>query len=306
MRPATLITLVFVVFGFAANAQLTVLPQFGLENTRTKIFYNNSNSFAPLGAQSSSAMGIRADYKFKKLHGPFLGFSTSRSIAALDFSETATGTKFHQTTVGDYQIRIEGGYQYSTRPIYFNKKKVAEAKKASSIQYTRIYSYSSRCGRTYIKEQTKPVQPAQSKDKGWSMSIQPSLGAAFIPSVPDNLISKEINGQPGYQYNAGNWSTAILAGAGFEFGKNDVRKFVLSLQYIKGMGNLNNTVVKNTSAAKETVTTLSSDVSGWNIKAGIPITFAKKKPVVKVVAPAKPLYERKGCERYSRCGRVSI
>src|SRR5690348_6482540 len=114
MRRATLNIFVFVVFGFAANAQLTVLPQIGLENTRTKIFYNNLKSFAPLGAQSSAAMGVRVDYTFNKQHSPFLALSTSRSIAELNFSENANGTTFYQHTVGDYQLRIEGGYQYST------------------------------------------------------------------------------------------------------------------------------------------------------------------------------------------------
>jgi hypothetical protein len=305
MRPATLYILLFVVSGFAANAQLTILPQIGFENTRTNVLYNNLKSFAPLGAQSTPGLGVRLDYKFKQQHGPYLGISTSRSIAAFHFAETATGTAFYTTSIGYYQMRFEGGYQYSTKPIYFNKKKLTESRKPS-IQYTKIYTYRSGCGgRTYIREKVAPVQSSQPKDKGWHMSVQPSLGAALIPSVPGDIAVKQIAGQPAYRYNAGNFSTAMLAGAGFEFGKNDVRKFVVTVQYLKGIGNLNNTVVHNISGAKETITTLNSEVSGFNVKAGIPITIAKKKPVVKEV-PQKPVERKKNCERYSRCGKISI
>ena len=78
MRPVTLL-LLFVVSGFAANAQFTLTPQMGVENPLTKMTYNGGSSFTPLQCQLAPRLALRADYRTKQGHGAFLGIASSRS-----------------------------------------------------------------------------------------------------------------------------------------------------------------------------------------------------------------------------------
>src|SRR5215217_3307480 len=94
-------------FGCAANAQFTVLPQLGLENSRTSVAFNNEPSFAPLGSKLSPQAAIRLDYAFKKLHGPFIGLATSRSIVNYQFSKPENGTAEYNASRGNTQLRLE-------------------------------------------------------------------------------------------------------------------------------------------------------------------------------------------------------
>jgi hypothetical protein len=80
MRPVISTLLLFLVFGYVTHAQLSIVPQIGMENTRTSVSYNDQNAFVPLGGQLSPQLALRMDYKFKQQHGPFLGVSTSRSV----------------------------------------------------------------------------------------------------------------------------------------------------------------------------------------------------------------------------------
>src|SRR4051812_20092618 len=110
MRPA-LTSLMLIVFGSAVNAQFSILPQAGFENSRSNIWYNNQNAFSPLGSQPSFHAGIRADYLFKQLHGPFLGISTDRSITSFNFSDPETGMNTYTASAGDLRLRLEAGYK---------------------------------------------------------------------------------------------------------------------------------------------------------------------------------------------------
>ena len=116
MRPATLLCL-FVLFGYAANAQFTILPQLGFENSRTSVEFNELSSFSPLGAKLLPQAGIRLDYKSKQGHGPSVGIATSRSVVKFNFSDPETGMNTYTAAKGNTQLRIEGGYQVSTKPI---------------------------------------------------------------------------------------------------------------------------------------------------------------------------------------------
>ena len=83
-----------------------------------------------------------------------------------------------------------------------------------------------------------------------------------MPSVSNGLSSKMQSGQTRYEYTAGDWRTALLAGAGFEFGKGNARLFTVSLNYFKGLGNLDDESMTTTNGTKTTTTTLSSKDSG--------------------------------------------
>src|SRR5687767_14489346 len=184
MRTA-MITGLVAVFGYAASAQFSLLPQVGFENSRTNISYNNLNDFSPLGVKFSPQASLRMDYKFKKGHGPFLGVSSSRSLVSFSFSDPDNGMNIFNATTGDMQLRLEGGYQYSSKPIYFNKNKSQRSSVSSKSSYyktsgqkkscgteytsrsssscgkTKIESYSSRCGSS-----NKIKQTMAKKEKG--------------------------------------------------------------------------------------------------------------------------------------------
>jgi hypothetical protein len=298
MRTA-MITGLAAVLGYAASAQFSLLPQVGFENSRTNISYNNLSDFSPLGVKFSPQASLRLDYKFKKGHGPFVGISSSRSLVSFSFSDPENGMNIFSATTGDMQLRLEGGYQYSSKPIYFNKNKSQRSSaskssyyrtsgekkscgneyasrssscgKTKTESYSRTESYSSRCGSS-----NKVKQTIAKKEKGGWMRIQPSLGIGYIPFVKTDVVTKTQGGLTTYQYNAGNWNTALVTGAGFEFGKNNQRLFTVSINYFNAIGNLDKQMLTTVSNSKTSVTYLQSDVSGWNMKVGIPFTLSKR------------------------------
>jgi hypothetical protein len=320
MRPLTFTFLFIFLVSFNASAQLSITPQVGLENTKTTVYYNDLTGYVPLAGQVSPQLALRAEYKFKQQHGPFIGVSTSRSLVSYQFDDPEKGMKIYKATAGDMQLRLEGGYQFSSRPFYFTKSSSKKSPAASAVKaspyksynraYGGYYSSKSQCGRSYSKARhdqpsgAAATQASKTKEKGWYMAIQPLIGAAVIPSVNGNLQSKSGVNAPTYLYNAGNWNSALITGAGFEFGQNVQKKFVITVQYLKGLGNLDQTHFTSVSGAKQTTTSLNSDVSAWSVRAGIPIALTKKKPAVKQVVIEQPRKTEKKCGEYKRCGRV--
>lgn len=307
MKPTILFSLGFVALGFIADAQqITFMPQAGIQSSRTAIQYNNGPSFLPSGGQLSPFMGARFDYKSKKGHGAFIGVASNRSIVSYDFPNPETGMKVYQANAGNFKMALQGGYQFSTKPMYFKKPVAAKSSKAISENYSgNHYGERSRCGgygghcsrsNNSVASQNRVVPTS---DKGWYMSVQPSIGAAFIPSVGESVSMKTAGSQPMYSYKAGNYSAGIVSGVGFEFGKNDQRRITFSLNYLKGIANLGNEKFVSSSEIKPAVTNLKSTSSGWTLSAGIPITLNKKKQAVKQVAPPPPQFHHSE----GRCGR---
>src|SRR6476659_7570146 len=108
MRTATLITIVFVAMSYATTAQkLTLLPQAGIENSRTTVQYNGLASFLPAGEVLSPYLGVRMDYTFKQGHGLFAGIATSHSVVSFNFSDLETGMKAYHASPGDMKLRFE-------------------------------------------------------------------------------------------------------------------------------------------------------------------------------------------------------
>ncbi len=318
MKKSTSALLFCVVLVYAANAQkFTLLPQVGLETSKSLLQYNSLPSFAPKAVQLSPRLGMRMDYAFKKIGGPYLGVSTSRSSVAVNFSSPESGMNVTNVSTGAMQLRLEGGYQISSKPIYLNKSGAAKktaalmAQRAAAIAAAqkKAASSRSRCGgycsryrsETYINSLSKlaaPITPV----KGWYVSIQPSVGLAYIPFLKSSVSTQMQDSKTGINYVAGNMSSAFVAGTGFEFGENTDKKFNVSVQYIKGIGNLDTRSVSTISGSKSTTTMLGSSVSGWNVSLGIPISLSKKKAVVK---PMTVIQERKIIQpqQRSKCGQ---
>lgn len=326
MRTAVLTGLV-VVFGYAATAQFSLLPQVGFENSKVNLQYDDLN-FSPLGVKFSPVVSLRADYKFKKGHGPYFSVSTSRTGVDYSFTNPETGSTSYVATYGGMQFRLEGGYQHSFKPLYFNNNRskkstgASKAKSPSAVKTKQVttsnqqYYVKKSCGgklvvvKTNVNTSNANVNKCGSKVKQsiakkkvnnslW-MRFQPSLGMGFVPGTGSSLISKAQGGQTTYQYSAGDWSTAVFAGAGFEFGRKKQRLFTVSANYFRGIGNLDQQTLTTVSGTKTTVTHLESAASGWNVKIGIPFTLARK-PAEK----PKETKEKKECIPYKiqyKCG----
>ena len=209
------------------------------------------------------------------------------------------------------QVRLEGGYQYSSKPIFF--KGSGQSSKSSTTktsgEKSSCHAYRSCCMRSSAsyhcsgsKSKTSNTKPSPSKNKGGWMKIQPSIGVAFIPWVQDNVVSKTGNGQTAYEYAAGNWTNAVIAGTGFEFGRNKTRLFTVSINYFKGIGNLNTQTIESVSGSKVVTTTLKSAASGWNMRVGIPFTLGAKNNSSKTKSSQ---HKTGGCSQYRTIYRCS-
>jgi hypothetical protein len=305
MRRAVLV-LAFAGCVCAAKSQLTILPQVGLENPSTKISYNNLPYFSPVD-QLQPQFGVRANYKFKGGFGPFFGLATSRSGVNYKFTDPDNGMTSYSASLGKTQLQLQGGLQYSTKPIFFKQRSSTPSAKSTGNEkmsschnfYSSCTRYSSGCCKKSASE-----QKTKSQKQSWSMLIQPSAGIAYVPSSKSGVTTETLGGQPSYTYNAGNMKTALLTGVGFEFAKNKTRLFTLSVNYFKGLSN-NQATFTTESAAKTTTTMLNSKVSGWNASIGIPIGFSKKSSSTHK-AEHKSTYD---CQQYRmehryRCGKV--
>jgi len=309
MRTATLITIVFVAMSYATTAQkLTLLPQTGIENSRTTVQYNRFGSFLPTGEVLSPYIGVRMDYKFKQGHGAFVGIATSHSVVSFNFSDLQTGMNIYSASSGDMKLRFEGGYQFSTRHIYFNRSGSA----SNSAKFQRQTNVIKKgCGGSLVKyncrkSADKVMSYAETKNKGWYMSIQPSLGVALAPFGKPTISTSTEASKINYGYKAGNWNTALITGVGFEFGKNGDRMFTISINYLKGIGNLNTRTFTSTTDNKTISATLKSATSSWNITAGIPITLTKNKTSLKQKAAEKSNELHWKCGQYKlRCQKRS-
>ena len=289
-------------------------PNAGFENSKTKIQYNDLPSFAPAGVVTSAQFGLQLNYKIKSGHGIFLGAASSRSIVPYSFSDPETGMTNYTTTNGDMQLRFETGYQFTSKPLFFKKSGKGSANVTQNKTTERkscCYAYRSHCmknsstaGRSATTE-TKQ-QPQKSNSSGW-VRLQPSAAFAFIPGTPTDVITKTVNGQPAYEYRAGNWSTAVMTGMAFEFGKNKTSLFTVGVNYFKGIGNLNTQTISTVTASKTLTTQLSSEVSGWNMRIGIPFALGAKKTAAHKQTENKTYQQKRSCSQYRtiyRCNKT--
>jgi hypothetical protein len=298
MRPATLFLCLFVVSGFAANAQFTLSPQFGVEDPTTKVSYNNGSYFVPLQSQLAPRLAMKLDYKFKQGHGVFLGLATSRSAVEYSFTSPENGMTQYTAMVGDMQLRFEGGYQFNTKPIYFKKQSTSSA--TTTAKPTAPTPTYSRCG-GYVHhccDRNKAAQQPKG-NQSWFVRIQPSVGMAFVPAGRSTVESDVKSGQPTYTYQAGSYSTALITGAGFEFGAAKKRFFTININYFKALSNQSSTLVTQV-GGKDVTTNLNSKVGGWNASLGIPISLNKTK--TQVAKPRPEVYQHHGCGSYYRSG----
>jgi hypothetical protein len=278
----------FIVSAFAMTAQkLSLTPQVGFENSRTSVNYNELESFAPLGGEFDPQVSLRLDYKFKQGFGPYIGASTSRSAVLYGFNDIENGMNSYVATKANMQLRMEAGYQYTTKPIFFNNSKQSTSTTTSKANSSGKSScggyYRSNCSRSYYsrwshcQSNNTTAKKVENKNKGGWVRLQPSMGVGYIAAPKQDVVTKTQGGQTAYEYRAGNWNTALLAGMGFEFGRNKQRLLNVSINYFKGLGNMEQQTISSESGIKTNYATLESKASGWNMRIGIPFTLAENR-----------------------------
>ncbi len=318
MRTA-LTLLSFAVLVNAAQAQkFSFIPQVGFENSKTIIRYNDLPGFSPAGVVFSPQAVMHFTYKSKPGHGAFLGVASSRTTVPFQFTDPETGMNNYKTISGDMQWRVEGGYQFSSKPVYFKKpgnktkkpaeNKIAQKKPCGSNSYRSYYS-KNKIAEARPGANDKIKQGMTRSNKGSWVRWQPSVGLGYIPSVKTDVMQRMQGGQTHYEYRAGNWNTALIAGMGFEFGKNENRLFNVSFNYLKGLGNLDKQYISKTTGTKTLTAQINSEVSGWNMRIGVPFsTRAKKPPVREVQKEQKVQSPKTSCGQYRimyRCNKIN-
>jgi len=292
------ITLLFLLVSCVTNAQFSIQPQIGLENSRTTIQSNEFTCFAPMGVEFAPRLALRMNYKSKSGHGAFFGLATSSQAVELKFTDPQAVKTTYTASGKELQLGLEGGYQFSTKPISLGKavsanrsvQKYGEGEKRNCVTKASCgqKSTTSHCNKTFDKITTT--------NKGLFMRIIPNIGIAFKPSGASEIETETKGGQTTYEYKAST-NTAFIAGTALEFGSRDQSRFVVSINYLKSLGNSEETI--NTIANGKTVaTSFRSKASSFNISLGLPINLAKNKSAS----------QKKQCQRsnQSRCGQYRI
>lgn len=296
MRHSVLAMLGLALLAQTANSQLTLTPKLGIENSRTQVSIDGNDFIKPVSMQLTPQAGIRLDYKFKKGHGVFAGISTSNTGVEYNFTNPEASLSNYFASRSSTRVRLEGGYQFNTKPVFFKNsnasKKKTETKSGSRSESNMKQGCGSYSSRSSCCERLKAEKSKQlAKAKAMSVRFQPQIGMAYIPS-PKNDFSEKIQGaQTTYTYNAGNWSTALIGGMGFEFAKGKTKLFQVNLQYLKGIGNMSNELLKTESSGKSVETYYASRASSWNLSFGFPVSFAKN------TAAKKHREQKSGCQQ---------
>jgi hypothetical protein len=288
MKPAALMLFLLCGITTTALAQLSFLPQLGFENSKTLMQVDNGSSFSPAGINANFRANLRIDYKFKQGFGPYVSIGTAPGTIAYSFSEAANNFK---AVTNSQQLRLEGGYQYTSKPIQFKKPSKQETTKTTT-QYTEVRR---KCGSYYYYHKQSTATAKQKQNNSLALRLQPSVGLAFLPSAQSNL---KMDGSD-YVYNAGNYKTALVSGMGFEFDKGKQRLFTLSVFYSRGLGSLKEEVPPYAND-KIGNTLLNSSGSSWGMTVGVPFSFAKAKKIAAIPQRTKT-YQHRSEYRY-RCG----
>jgi hypothetical protein len=282
MRKAALAGLVFVACGFATSAQLSITPKVGFEQSFTSVQYNNMAAFSPMNPAFSPQAAVRMDYLFKKIHGPFVEIATNRSLVTYQFTNPETGNQQFTASQGNWQLRYEAGYQVSSKSFQMGKAKMPAKPSTAGLSPCAAARAMHNYYRSVEDAARRPMM---------NVSIQPYAGMAFIPNPQTTLSTINKSAGTVYQYNAGNWNTAFISGLNFAFAKGNEKKFVVSLQYLKGIGNMGNNTLVNVSDNKQIITHLASMASAWSFSVGVPINLTKAKAAVQPIktAAAQPM-----------------
>ena len=232
---------------FAAAQQLTFTPQVGFQSSNTKVSFNNSPFYTP-DRNGTAFAGFRLSYQSKKGHGPYLGFGLGTSTNTYILSDP-NFIRFSSAGMTDI-FRLEGGYQWSSKPIYFK----------------RIWDNG-----------ISREEFASLKKKGWHVRLQPYIGMAMQFRNGSTATDKFTTPDGSITNYYGRRGLAITTGLNLEFGKNGKRKFTLSINYVHGLRTMQSTYIQRNYNGIDYSTQLYNRSSGFTITLGIPLTLWSKK-----------------------------
>lgn len=279
----------------ALRAQFSLLPYAGFERSRTTLHYSDLSSASVNGNLKA---GLKMDYRLKGGHGPFINLTTSP--APVSFAFDNAGSLLNSFQQSGLRFRLEGGYQYSSRPIQLGKKSAASGQTVAATPAINTYQKQS-CGSTAYRSycgEKKSLSKTASPNRALNMRLQPSLALAYIPSAT-TTVKRTVDG---FEYAAGTWKTALVPAMGFEFANGRQRLFTLTAFYTRPLGQKTETVT-TVKEGKIMATSFQPKASSWGLTLGIPFGFAKTKTSK---ATNKVKTERKSCSGmyYKRCMRL--
>lgn len=275
--------------GTALHAQLSFLPYAGMEQSRNTVGYGNG-----LSAQDINGFfkgGLRTDYRLKGGHTPFVNVTTNPSQASFAFGKDGSLLNVYQGS--GLQLRLEAGYQYSSKPIQLGKK--SSPKNTTTYTNSQSSPQKKSCGSSYYRSSCgskKTMASNSPENKNWNMRLQPSVALAYLPAT-EQQVASTVNG---FTYTPG-WKTALVPAMGFEFAKGSQRLFTLGLFYTSPIGQKEEAV--STLLESKTVTTnLQPSTASWGVTLGIPFSLAKSSSSSAKPKAVQPTTEKRGCSRY--------
>ncbi|MBB1283445.1 hypothetical protein HRH25_03590 [Flavisolibacter sp. BT320] len=294
MKPTLLIGCVLLA-GTAAHAQFSLLPYAGFEQSNNSLRYGSGYSATAVNGNLKA--GLRADYRLKGGHSPFVNITTSPAPVSFRFDRAGTLLNAANAVRGNLQLRLETGYLYNSKPIALGKKKVASLPSQEDVTVTRIrksscgsYTYKSYCG-----SKTKTIQSAPAKGP-LNMRLQPALALAYLPSA-EQTIKPAANG---FEYTAGTWKTALVPSLGFAFAKGDKPLFTVTAFYTRALGQQEELALTQVES-KIIQTPLQQRTATWGLSLGLPIGFAKQKAASVQTVTERKVYRKTS---YKRCVRM--
>jgi hypothetical protein len=226
-------------FSFSASAQkLVLMPQIG-----TQTFYNDVSNFSydqryNKNSILSPTAGGRLMYFSRRGHGPYIGYYVGdMTVRSYDGQVRASS--------GVSLRRLEAGYQWITKPLYFKN--------------------------TWNNGISKEAFEAMPK-KGLAVQLQPSIGL-FYTKTPTLGAGNYTIGSTTYSDFLYKPNFGINAGLGFAFSANNKQLFTLSANYSKGFGQL----YSNSFSKGGGTSYLKSNGSGWHFSFGVPISLFGRK-----------------------------
>ena len=294
MKPAALTGLLLVCV-VSANAQFRLLPQIGYDYSRTPVQINGQPSFTPFCGVGSMKANLQLDYRFKSGHGAFVSVGTSPAVVSISFENASTAATNYKESTGSLQWRFEGGYMFESKPIKLGTAKSASAKSPEAAAPAPEYNCHSYCHHSCGGQAKKSSTPSNT-----TLRLQPSIGLAYVPNTTQDFTSDGTK----YQYNAGNFKTAVVTGMGFEFGKGSQRILTLGLYYTHALNNWSTKTITTSEAGKPVTSTFQSASNSFGMTLGVPFMLVKsKKPAEKKTQHSSPCI-RYRCQQYHHCTRI--
>lgn len=294
MKPTLLIGCALLA-GTAAHAQFSLLPYAGFEQSNNSLRYGSGYSAAAVNGNLKA--GLRADYRLKGGHSPFVNLTTSPAPVSFRFDRAGSLLNAADAVRGSLQFRLEAGYLYNSGPIALGKKKVASVPTQEAVTVTPVrkskcgsYTYKSHCGSKTRSMQSIP------ENKTLNMRLQPALALAYLPSSSET-IKHTANG---FEYTAGTWRTALVPSLGFAFARGDKPLFTLTAFYARALGQPEEMALTQVES-KIVQTSLQQRSATWGLSLGLPISFAKQKAASVKTVTEKKVYRKTS---YKRCIRM--